>query len=767
MADNDQFRILVGGTATNAGFVEIATADDGTEPIYVRQYTGVFSTLTRTLTLLDGSGNTFLPGYIQTYANGVKWDESGVRSWSMYPTGGGMTIASGDNAGYLGVGISGGIRAPIYYDSNDTGYYTDPASTSTLNLINCNGVYLANGWLSYADDSRNPGDANHLPTTKARAVRFSFTGASYTGTGGNYSGVMHFSPWDGTSASTGDAAYQLAFGSTATNGSGYPQLVLRKGIDTTWNSWYYIPMYGLNQYTSSFYATIFYDSGDTGYYGDFANTGTSINAAGSIRGTYYVASNYSSTGYTQYKGYDNNNHFIAIRCQVGGTTTSPTFTGQHSTTFVEYAEANDTTGWVFKTSATGNYDVVGRISRSYSYFEGSIRSPLFYDSDNTAYYVNPNGASNLSNYLNVGSYIDVSGAMYTRDFYYVLNAAANGWNTVIDRNGGNSWIVYGGGSVRAPVFYDNDDTGYYCNPNSTSNLQLISSTGQDQAYSARCDLASGSGSWSARIISRNYTTNVAAFLGNYQGYAGLFGHSAALDAWSPIYINAFGGTANANVYLGNMYSPIFYDLNDTGYYCNPNSSSNFSSLSVVGNITVSAGNTTGNGIILADDGDIVDLNDGYCSMRFSYGLRVFSGNRTGSAQVALTYQGNVVAAGNITAYGSPSDRKLKENVKPLTGALDKVMQLQGCTFDWKEDSEQHTMVGLREDIGFIADEVQSVIPEMVREGADGYLSLRDRGFSALLVEAVKEQQKQIEEQQSEIDELKSLVKQLLIGGRSY
>ena len=64
MGDNDQFRILVGATATNAGFVEIATADDGTEPIHVRQYTGVFSSLTRTATLLDGSGNTSFPNSV-------------------------------------------------------------------------------------------------------------------------------------------------------------------------------------------------------------------------------------------------------------------------------------------------------------------------------------------------------------------------------------------------------------------------------------------------------------------------------------------------------------------------------------------------------------------------------------------------------------------------------------------------------------------------------------------------------------------------------
>lgn len=61
MATNDYFRIRCGGTAANGGWVEIATADDGTEPIYIRQYTGVFSTVARTFTLLDSSGNTSIP----------------------------------------------------------------------------------------------------------------------------------------------------------------------------------------------------------------------------------------------------------------------------------------------------------------------------------------------------------------------------------------------------------------------------------------------------------------------------------------------------------------------------------------------------------------------------------------------------------------------------------------------------------------------------------------------------------------------------------
>ena len=78
MADNDQFRIRIGGTATNSGFVEIATADDGTEPILVRQYTGVFGSLARTANLLDGSGNTTFPGDVTAYSSDERLKENVV-----------------------------------------------------------------------------------------------------------------------------------------------------------------------------------------------------------------------------------------------------------------------------------------------------------------------------------------------------------------------------------------------------------------------------------------------------------------------------------------------------------------------------------------------------------------------------------------------------------------------------------------------------------------------------------------------------------------
>jgi hypothetical protein len=102
---------------------------------------------------------------------------------------------------------------------------------------------------------------------------------------------------------------------------------------------------------------------------------------------------------------------------------------------------------------------------------------------------------------------------------------------------------------------------YWVGSGSNSNFVSIGHWGADHMLriygdgnvTARKDQAASSPDWGARIVNVNATTNVAAFLGNYQGYAGLFGHSAALDAWSPIYINAHSGNGHANVYTGPLY----------------------------------------------------------------------------------------------------------------------------------------------------------------------------------------------------------------------
>jgi hypothetical protein len=78
--NNDYGRIAFGATGNSAGWMEIASCDDGNEPIYVRQYTGVFTTIKRTATLLDANGNTIFPGTVTapTFTGAL----NGTAEWS-------------------------------------------------------------------------------------------------------------------------------------------------------------------------------------------------------------------------------------------------------------------------------------------------------------------------------------------------------------------------------------------------------------------------------------------------------------------------------------------------------------------------------------------------------------------------------------------------------------------------------------------------------------------------------------------------------------
>jgi hypothetical protein len=108
---------------------------------------------------------------------------------------------------------------------------------------------------------------------------------------------------------------------------------------------------------------------------------------------------------------------------------------------------------------------------------------------------------------------------------------------------------------------------------------------------------------------------------------------------------------------------------------------------------------------------------------------------------ASNFAGNVHVNGNITASGSitpnnPSDRRLKKNVQPLQGSLDKILALKGATFEWKDPAKHANQTGRQ--VGFIAQEVEKVLPELVGSSADGYKNLLQlRGVDAMFVESIR------------------------------
>ena len=98
-----------------------------------------------------------------------------------------------------------------------------------------------------------------------------------------------------------------------------------------------------------------------------------------------------------------------------------------------------------------------------------------------------------------------------------------------------------------------------------------------------------------------------------------------------------------------------------------------------------------------------------------------------------------------------SDKRLKNNIKPIENCLDKVSKLGAYEFEWDE-TKQRRFKGF--DTGVIAQEVEEVYPHMVETREDGYKALQYEKLVPLLLGAIKEQQEQIESLKSEVDNLK-------------
>jgi len=94
-----------------------------------------------------------------------------------------------------------------------------------------------------------------------------------------------------------------------------------------------------------------------------------------------------------------------------------------------------------------------------------------------------------------------------------------------------------------------------------------------------------------------------------------------------------------------------------------------------------------------------------------------------------------------------SDERVKENIETIPDALEKVLCLRGVTFNKIGDEERS--------VGVIAQEVEKVLPEAVRDDSDGMKSVAYGNMVGLLIQAMNEQQRQIEQLRAEIKYLKS------------
>lgn len=146
------------------------------------------------------------------------------------------------------------------------------------------------------------------------------------------------------------------------------------------------------------------------------------------------------------------------------------------------------------------------------------------------------------------------------------------------------------------------------------------------------------------------------------------------------------------------------------------------------------------------------------------GLWVYGGGIyvNGGAQMnnGLTVYGGIYGAGGCQVQWScPSDIRLKENIEPIDDALRVIGQLQGVRYDWRRNDYPERGFSETRQLGLIAQDVQSAAPEVLTQDKEGYWGVDYERLVPLLIEGIKEQQKQIEMQQDQIEQLKKILEQ--------
>ena len=137
------------------------------------------------------------------------------------------------------------------------------------------------------------------------------------------------------------------------------------------------------------------------------------------------------------------------------------------------------------------------------------------------------------------------------------------------------------------------------------------------------------------------------------------------------------------------------------------------------------------------------------------------GNGTSSVKsdaLVMLKNGNTTFSGTVTAtLTGLSDLRLKRNIAPLQNSIDAIMQLKPVSYE-KKNTLASTNYSVKEN-GFIAQELQKIMPSLVIEGTDKdkLLSVNYTAIIPVLTKALQEQQNAIQEQQKQIEELKLLI----------
>jgi hypothetical protein len=493
------------------------------------------------------------------------------------------------NVDFNGMAFSvASMRAPIFYDLDNTGYYVDPAGTTNINNLTVNGSFnigsinpLINGaWYTYYSGNLTASGTQALRYEVARiyqdTVNWKLSGTLKIELHNYYFTGNDFQVWMIGYHGTTPYAHMVQGHSTFGR---YAQVTLGSPVQYNGNV-YYLPIYV-----------------DVRYYG------------------YYHA--YVSTDWNRI------------------TTTSPGGTGPGYGALYIFPTPSGTAISDFSPNTTlYTNDIITT--------GASVRAPVFYDLDNTGYYVDPNsstsanfaGSVNVATYNYAGLRLNASGTGSAGAAFAIQQVTAEGWtgifvdyepytgwglyhdnpnnyflitaestggqigsNTVpsrvsgnrtaytkflFDQNNGNG---YAGGSWRSPIFYDYDNTGYYANPAGQSFFYQLNT---ENNGGTALFIGNGSVSTSNRLTINFHTDgDLNYYIGKPAGgwvqplnihfYTGIRHYSHHAYDYGSSFWNIATGAVVASFNQGdnhtrifyNLYAPIFYDRDNTNYYIDP------------------------------------------------------------------------------------------------------------------------------------------------------------------------------------------------------
>jgi hypothetical protein len=397
-----------------------------------------------------------------------------------------------------------------------------------------------------------------------------------------------------------------------------------------------------------------------------------------------------------------------------------------------YGKTNTSTDWnsAFTTTPVNCYQFHGDISAG-----GPTGTWWFYESMRH---------SNSGNYWGTQiawGWEDNANQLYQR------NVTGNSWSGWVKYwNSGND----GSGSGLDADLLDGNDSSAFARTNATNevtNIWYFRSNRNTSSDSPPLQAYSGDGGGAIMSFHRG---------GYYAVNMGLDSDNVfRIGGWSAAQ-NRLQLDMSSNLYLlGSVRAPIFYDQDDTGYYLDPNSTGN-SALRIRGGTlhgpnpswgaylyVGTNGRPSSDASVCVTNGNLhIDCQNGYAMYLNYYSTNnIYSWGNFGvgsdSASYRLHVHGTIYSTSNIIAA---SDAKLKENVSVIENAIDKVKQIRGVTYT-RNDLEDKT----KRHAGVIAQEVELVLPEVVDQDNEGIKNVAYGNMIGLLIEAIKEQQKQIDE----------------------